>query len=370
MANHPSREPALSRRGVFPRRIWIAIIVLLIVAGGTLLVGVLSHINHGQNTSAHSAFTVNASNANGAIQFADSQQSSTVQSNRAIILVNGLPSLPTTYQYDAWLVNSQHKQALRLGALTLQAQSYTLDVTTNINLLSAGDTVEITLERSSVATPTGNILLSANFPAQAFQHIRHLLVSFPTTPGNVGLLVGLRAQAQQLLAIAQSLAKLASAQNASGVACAAQAIINISEGQRGAHNHPLSKNCSPYNLPGGDGFGLLGNGYIATAQAHITLASIAPDATIDIRVHSRHVGIALADIQQWTTTIDTDAQSLLKHGASSAIVAQLSKLANQNLNGIDINGDGTVDYVPGEAGATIAYTHTQLMATLLLAPAQ
>ena len=35
--------------------------------------------------------------------------------------------------------------------------------------------------------------------------------------------------------------------------------------------------------------------------------------------------------------------------------------------GVDLNHDGSIDYVPGEAGATIAYVHGQYMAGLVLA---
>ncbi len=37
--------------------------------------------------------------------------------------------------------------------------------------------------------------------------------------------------------------------------------------------------------------------------------------------------------------------------------------------GYDANHDGVIEYVPGEAGAMIAYLHGQFMTSLVLAPA-
>jgi hypothetical protein len=47
-------------------------------------------------------------------------------------------------------------------------------------------------------------------------------------------------------------------------------------------------------------------------------------------------------------------------------VPQLVTNASHADNGVDTNGDESIDPVAGEAGAVTAYEHSQLMATLTL----
>ncbi len=78
--------------------------------------------------------------------------------------------------------------------------------------------------------------------------------------------------------------------------------------------------------------------------------------------------ICLENVKGWITTIDQDALALLNNPTNTAKVQEIVTLANHALNGVDINGDEKVDPIPGEGGATTAYFHGQLMATLALAP--
>ena len=80
------------------------------------------------------------------------------------------------------------------------------------------------------------------------------------------------------------------------------------------------------------------------------------------------MSIALADMQGWLATVQQDALTLLNTPNNSAKAQEIVTLADHSLQGVDINGDGSIDYVPGEAGATIAYIHGQYMAGLILAP--
>src|SRR5437763_3985623 len=89
--------------------------------------------------------------------------------------------------------------AASIGKLAARNQSFTLSYASNgVNLIGAGDTIEITLEHGAVSLPTGKVLLSAAFPPRALVYVRNLLVSFATTPGRTGLLVGLLEQSPTL----------------------------------------------------------------------------------------------------------------------------------------------------------------------------
>lgn len=215
------------------------------------------------------------------------------------------------------------------------------------------------------------MLLTAAFPPLAFVDIRHLLASYSSTPQQTGLLVGLYEQAQALNTVAGQLSGFASQHNAQALQCGAQGLLDIIEGKSGAHYQPLSSACASLHISSaGDGFGLLGNnGYVALSQAQVSLAANQSDATVNIKVHERHVSYALQDMQGWLTTLDQDALHLLNNPGMTSSVPAIVTLANHDLYGVDLNHDGSIDYVPGEAGATIAYIHGQYMAALVLAPA-
>jgi hypothetical protein len=362
--------PPPSRKSNTWRIAFIVVLVVLIIGVGT--VGTIALLNnHSSATNNSSANIPLASNANGTVSFSDSQNGSG-HSNVVTINVNGLSTPPTGSQYHAWIVDSQSERATGLGTLAQNKDgTYTAKSTDHQqNILSLGNKVVVTLEQGTVIVPTGQVMLSATFPPKAFVHIKHLLVSFPGTPGKIGLLVGLIDQAQKMSSASQVLQGISASQNSSAIQCAAQSIIDIAEGAQGSHYKPVAKQCASENITEvGDGYGLLGTGgYIENGQAHASLAATQSDTTVAIRVHARHVAICLENMKGWVTTIDHDARALLNNPHDSAKVQEIATLANHAFNGFDANGDGSIDPIPGEGGAVTAYFHGQLMAALVLAP--
>ena len=365
-----SPPPANSRRVPTARIAVIAALVILVIAGGTIAAVALLKNNSPAKSNGRNNTTTLAATALGVVNFSDDQNGSG-HSNVVNISVNNLSAPPAGSQYDAWLVNTVSEQTIGLGALTLKSGSYTLKFADgNTNLLGAGDKLEVTLENGTANLPTGRILLSASFPPHAFVHIKHLLFSFPNTPGKIGLIVGVVDQAQQLSATAQLLESIAPSNQGWAIQCAAQSIVDIAEGAQGAHYQPLGSQCASQNITlVGDGYGLLGsNGYIANGEAHASLAATQSDSTDSIRVHARHVAICLENMKGWITTVEQDALALLNDPTNTTKVQEVVTLSNHTLNGVDTNGDGSIDPVPGEGGAATAYYHAQLMAALVLAP--
>ncbi len=360
-----SKPPA--RRTNIGRVALIAALVLLVIAGGTIGVVALLRNNNAAKSSNNAAL---GSNASGAVSFSDIQNGSG-HSDVVNIFVNNLPAPPAGSEYDAWLVDTQSEHSVGLGTLQAKDGSFKLNFAAgSTNLLGTGDKVEITLENGTANAPTGQVLLSASFPPKAFIHIKHLLVSFPDTPGKIGLVVGVVDQAQKLSAASQLLQSIAASHNAGAIQCAAQSIIDIAEGIQGPHYQPLASQCAAQNVAEiGDGYGLLGtNGYIANGEAHASLAATQTDSTGNIRVHARHVQICLENMKGWITTIDQDARALLNNPTDTTKVQEIVTLSNHALNGVDTNGDESIDPVPGEGAAITAYIHSQFMATLILAP--
>jgi hypothetical protein len=350
---------------------FIAFILVLLAIGITAGTLALLRIN-ANNTASKPPTPVAAApaGASGLVTFSDSQNGQG-HSNALKIIINGLKPPASGSQYHAWLVNEQTEQTLPLGTLTAQGQAFTLDFKGDgTNLLGAGDKIEITQEQGDVQLPTtGTLALTGKFPALAFIHIRHLLFSFPSTPGKVGLLVGTRDTARHLNEQALLLRNAANNGNPAAVRCATQSIVNLAEGNQGPHAQALPGVCSQLNITAvGDGFGLLGNGYIALAQGHASLAATQPDTTQNIKTHAGHVEICMDNVKGWVTTIDQDARALLTNPNDMAKVQEIVTLTDHTLNGVDTNGDESIDPVPGEGGAITGYVHGQLMAALPLTP--
>jgi hypothetical protein len=324
--------------------------------------------------------------------FVDSASTPTGSDDGFRITASGLPALPSGSRYEVWFINQETEQIIALGQLTTGPnQTYQLAYTPGglnskpaANVLSEGDMVEITQEQSNVVAPSGHMLLAVKFPPQSFVHIKHLLLSFPTTPGKIGLLVGVLHQTQLLNAQASALNTASSKGDAALVRCLAQSIIDISEGSSGEHYKPLSAKCRAFGVTqAGDGFGLLSPvqaaapgsngtsnsngsdyngesgaaGYIKNAADHASLATATSDATEDLRQHARPVQDALADVSKSVTTADNAALALLTAPTDTSAVSKVVAAASAAYQGTGSSNAG---------GAIAAYQQGQLMATLTL----
>lgn len=388
----PARTPQTPRHGETPPpyrpatpkpsrwSVWrigiIALIILVLAAGGTIgaVFALSKHTPPSSNhPTARNTAPVSVPGASGQVAFFDNAGGTPGYTDALKITLENLKAPLSGSQYDAWLIDDVSEQVTPLGTLTQREGTFTLNFTSgsngtqpHLNLIGAGNRLEVTLEQGAVSAPSGKIILSGVFPPKAFVHIRHLLFRFPTTPNNIGLLVGLLQQTQALNAQALLLQSLSGSGNTRGIQCVTQSIIDVSEGAHGAHYQALTPWCiAHYTAQAGDGFGILNQGYAATASAHAALAAIQSDATDNIRLHAHHVEIATANIKGWVTTVDQDAVKLLANPANTSVVAEIVALSDHAYHGV-AGPDGQVDPVPGEAGAITAYIHGQFMAALPL----
>jgi hypothetical protein len=366
-------SPAINQAPIFPprdkylvRNIFISLLLILLVTCGTAGIIAIAH-NKVNDVNAMNAVSGSAS---GVVSFSDSQDGQGL-TNTLTLKISSLGAPPKNLHYYAWIIDATSERTLSLGALVVQGGNFKLTFTDKRNLLGAGNQLEITQEQGNPMYPAGEVVLSGTLPPLALIHIRHLLVHFDSTPGNVGLLVGLRNQARVLSAEA-TLLKSFSDNGQGGIGCAAQSIVNLIEGNGGQNTLPLTNVCASLNVTdGSDGFGLLnpGNpnaGYIVLAAEHAALAAIQSDATNTIRMHAQHVQIAMTNLKKWVATIDKDALQLVAHPDNTALIPEIAMLADHTLNGVDLDDDGQVDPVLGEAGAIIAYNEGQMMAQLPL----
>jgi hypothetical protein len=335
-----------------------ALVVLLVVASSAVGIALLAQKGSAQ------------SNASGQITFFANQSDPTGQTNALRISIQGLTAPPTGYGYQAWILNDQTEAVTSLGGLKEQGQTWSLTYSETIsNLLAIGDKMEITQEQGVVRAPAGPVILTGTFPVLAFQHIQHLLVSFPETPGKVGMLIGLLQQTHLLDRQAAVLQSVATSGDTVTIGCVARSMLDIIEGTQGAHYRPLTGTCTGRNVTvAGDGFGLLGKGFVAGAEEHASLALSQKDATSVMRQHAADMDIALTNISGWVTTIGQDLLHLQAHPTDLSSLQQITELSDNAYHGVDINGDGQIDPVAGEAGALTAYQQAQFMATITLTP--
>lgn len=362
-----------------PRRAWWRGIGGVAVAA-TLLVALLGggiFFWSGASPGAQTRLT-------GDVVFMDRPNSPTGLTDALHMVVHGLAAPASGSHYDAWLINLASEHILPLGTLAATSQGYELQYPApassgpagdNSNLLALGNKIEVTLEQSQVQAPSGRVVLTAAFPPQAFVHVQHLLVSFPTTPDKIGLLVGMLTQSRELATLVPALKSAAASGNSAVVRCDAQGIIDIIEGAQGSHYHPLGDACTALGSTSqGDGFGLLGSasggsggtptlGYLDGAVDHAALAATQPDATDTIRLYAGRVQTAVNAIKGVLTRADAQALTLRQTPTDAAALSQVVTLCDMAYQGQQTGGDN-----PSAAGATTAYTYGQSMATLTLVP--
>jgi hypothetical protein len=85
------------------------------------------------------------------------------------------------------------------------------------------------------------------------------------------------------------------------------------------------------------------------------------------------VRISIGNVEHWSVELRDLALSILASPFDEALrgtIVQAVGLADQIVNGVDLNGDERVDPVPGEGGAKTAYEHSYYMADILILPGE
>lgn len=349
-----------NRRGLILVSVLVLIAVIVVSAGAYALLRKPATTTNTTGNTGNTGITANK--PAGTVAFLDGHNNG---SDALSITLTNMKAPASGSQYYGWIVDQPTERVTPLGQLhsSGQNQSYNLNFGGNgKNLLSLGNIIEVTQEQGNPVAPTGQVVLKGTFPHDAFFHIKHLLFFFDNTPHNTGLLVGLRDQTQKLN---EQAILLKNANNPVAIRCYSQAIVDLIEGH---HMHQLAADCAAAGIQRvDDGYGLLGTGgYLANSAAHAGFAADSPDATANIKLHAKHVGIAVSDVQGWVTTIDKDALALTQDQTLQNNIAEIVQLANKALNGVPTADTTVAAPVQGQAGAITAYLHGQYMAALQL----
>lgn len=387
----PKPAPVSEKRGSTRSLILIGGIVILCACFSVLLLGGLGFsalsifpgftiraFSSTQTPMANSAspMPMTESNSLGVLRFQDGSSAlDQITINAKLVpLANGM-------QYEAWLISDTGEQRRSLGVLTQDATGqFTLNYVDgqSRNLLDGFSHMEITVEPNpdDSPNPSGQVAYSSTLPLGSLMHIRHLLVRIDETPDKIGMVVGLVNDTTLINKSADAMLEAFNTGDAKNVRANAETIITLIVGKQ---DPTLYKD---WNGDGriddtGDGYGLLLNGnqagYIGGVIDHTKLAADSSDSTAEIRMHSEHVIICVQNVETWTTQLRDIVIRIAEAKSNQNVEADVRSavaLANQMLNGIDTNGNETIDPIPGEGGAITAYEHIDYMSDMPILPGE
>ena len=277
-------------------------------------------------------------------------------------------------QYEAWLIDDSGEQRRSIGVLTAEgdgAFSLTYVDEQSRNLLGQYSHMEITLEPvpDTSPNPSGDVKYSSGIPGRALAHIRHLIVSTEESPNLIGMIDGLKNNAILVNQTAEALLVAYEAGKPKDVRSNAESLINLVVGKQDALY--LDWNGDGITSDPGDGYGILLNGdqtgYVGGVHHHSSYSADADDSTPDIRMHNGHVEISIHNIEEWAIELRDITERIVQAPDGANVEADVRKavaLANQILNGLDVNGNELIEPIAGEGGALTAYQHAYYMADM------
>jgi tRNA A-37 threonylcarbamoyl transferase component Bud32 len=290
-----------------------------------------------------------------------------------------LETLADGKQYEAWLLSDTGEKRRSLGVLKQDSSgkfALTYVDAQSRNQLDGFGSMEITVEPNPDNNPnsSGQVAYSSAIPPGSLMHIRHLLVGIDETPNHIGMAVGMVNDAKLIKKSADAMLDAFTTNNPKDIRTSAEEIINLIVGKQEPTLYKDWNGNGKINDPG-DGYGLLLNGdqagYVGGVIDHVELAAAAADSTADIRAHSGHVVISAQNVSDWATQLREIAIRIAKAKSGEVAEADVRSavaLANQMLNGIDINGNETIDPIAGEGGALTVYQHTDYMCDMQIFP--
>ena len=301
-------------------------------------------------------------------------QDGTVLADQVTISTSNMALPPDGSQYEGWLIQDDGEQRISLGVINFDSEGKGLlrfVDSEGRNLLGIFHATEITVEPKpdNSTNPSSTVAFSALLPEDGLIHVRHLLFSFGSAPNKIGLVHGLDTDTRLIDELAQKMLTSFEAGDEADVRLQAESIVNMIVGSESEEHKDWNGNGNVDDP--GDGFGLLLNGnnvgYIQGTFTHADLARTSPDATQNMLIHGDHVKSAATNVGEWTPQLRVQLITILESASGTDIeglVRQAVALATQIRNGIDVNGNETVEPIPGEGGARTAYEHAYYMADM------
>jgi hypothetical protein len=254
-----------------------------------------------------------------------------------------LAPLPAGSRYVVWLVNTDDESTLRLGALAVDVQgSGTLVYTDEEGrLLSAlYNQISLSVETEDAEEPKGELVYVAEVPIALTNALRAILLESPDGINGGSLLDGAIREAT----IARQHAGYGSnATNLSGVRLHAEHAINILLGTE----EDLDGNGRGENP--GRGIGLLF--FLDAIDAQVGAASEEAGDDPIVQTQVEYVRVCVLNTRGWMNEVIALEREMLAAESLEAIEAERAlstELAAAMIDGIDLNGNGTVELFEGE----------------------
>jgi hypothetical protein len=304
-------------------------------------------------------------------------QDGTALADQVTISTSRLEAPPQGSQYEAWLIQDDGEQRVSIGVITFDGQnqgSLAFVDSEGQNLIGKYRTLEITREPNPDPSPNSSneVAFSVSLPPDGLTHVRHLLFSFNATPEKVGFVHGLNADTLLINESAQLMLTSFEARDEVGLDLHAERMLNVILGSQ-------SEEYKDWNGDGtiddpSDGYGLLLNGenagYIQGTFTHADLSLTSPDATQNMLTHGTHVKDCATNLDGWTSQLRDQLTAILNASFDSpeleGMVREAVALADKVRNGIDVNGNESIEPVSGEGGAVTAYEHAYYMADMAI----
>jgi serine/threonine protein kinase len=305
-------------------------------------------------------------------------QDGTAPADAVTISTSTMLPPPEGSQYEAWLIEDDGEGRISIGMIKFDQNnkgSLTFVDSAGRNLLGTYSALEITVEPDPDPNPnsSNNIAFSAKLPEGGLTHVRHLLYSFGATPNQIGFIRGLDADTNLLTKLAAQVLASFQSGDEGDVLLQAENMLNIIVGSQ-SEDHKDWNGDGEIDDPG-DGYGLLLNGsnlgYIQGTFTHADLALTSPDATENMLTHGEHVKISANNVSDWTAELRAQLIDILQNPTGSdreGAIRQAVATANQIRAGVDLNGNESIEPIPGEGGALTAYEHAYYMADMLILP--
>jgi hypothetical protein len=288
---------------------------------------------------------------------------------------------PENMQYEVWVIDDVREQSRSLGVLNNDGDgrfSLAYVDPQSQNLLASYNRMEITLEPSPDDNPNSsrNVAYSSIILAGSLEHIRHLMVGTDETPGQIAVAAGLINNVSLIKEKAETMLEAFEAGDRVNMRSNAEAIVNLIVGKEDLRFYN-DWDADGLVMDPGDGYGLLINGsqggYLDAMIHHASYSADASGATSEIKMHAMHVEICIKNLENWAPELRDLAVNIARAAENQDVEADLRKavtLANQMLDGIDIDGNELVDPIAGEGGAVTAFEHAEYMSDMPILPGE
>jgi hypothetical protein len=296
--------------------------------------------------------------------------------DQATLIAQGMPAPPAGSQYKVWLLGGEER--LPLGILRVDGSGkgeLTFNNPQDRNLLGTYSGVEITIEQSPGPDPSGatNTAYAYALPEAGLAYMQRLLVSFPETPGEGGLIHGLTSSTQLINEAAREILNEHKSGDENNVKKNAEAIMNLLVGNKSPDHKDWNGDGQLTDPGDGYGFLLYGDnlGYIQAVYAHADYTINSSGATRNMIVNGENVKICTQNLASWVPELRGHMSTIL--GSTSltgmdSIIQRSADLADQMLNGVDLDENGEIEPVAEECGVLGAYQYAYQMADMPLLP--